>query len=190
MYVQNSSHPIFLVFCVLILKPNKAPQKLPPFKKKEQLKRVFLQSLFQSKADTPSQLTPNLCPFMKSLKEGRQKVFLMHPLCQPPFWPLAADPFLIFLNAASIFFQAEDEKKGAKITQGSKILRRGTSNRSSGSFRRRSIRLNKADRKGTASKPPKDPDSECKLKILKRQLFCEKSPISPPPSSLFDSTFT
>ena len=113
---------------------------------------------------------------MKSLKEGRQKVFLMHPLCQPPFWPLAADPFLIFLNAASIFFQAEDEKKGAKITQGSKILRRGTSNRSSGSFRRRSIRLNKADRKGAATKPPKDPDSECKLKILKRPFYCEKEP--------------
>ena len=41
--------------------------------------------------------------------------------------------------------QAEEEKRGARITQGKPFLKRGSSNRSSGSFRRRSIRLTKTE---------------------------------------------
>ena len=69
-------------------------------------------------------------------------------------------------EAHSSFFQAEEEKRGARITQGKPFLKRGSSNKSSGSFRRRSIRLtkNESQRRAlmSAGKKTGDPDAECK----------------------------
>ena len=73
----------------------------------------------------------------------------------------------------SLFFpfllsqQAEEEKRGVRITQGKPFLKRGSSNRSSGSFRRRSIRLTKTE---AGMQQPisrqrvkaRDSDAECK----------------------------
>ena len=73
----------------------------------------------------------------------------------------------------SLFFilfslqQAEEEKRGARITQGKPFLKRGSSNRSSGSFRRRSIRLTKTEVAVQQSisrqrSKARDSDAECK----------------------------
>ena len=77
-------------------------------------------------------------------------------------------------QAHSSFLQAEEEKRGARITQGKPFLKRGSSNKSSGSFRRRSIRLtkNESQRRAlmSASKKANDPDAECKPYIFSTAL--------------------
>ena len=71
-------------------------------------------------------------------------------------------------NVASLF-QGDEEKKGVRIIQGKPFLKRGPSNHSQSSFRRRSIRLAKADQVKRDSKrfaARRESDQECKWTIF------------------------
>ena len=81
-------------------------------------------------------------------------VHYKHPVSFTPFLqtiPARMKLILWYVLISFLFLftkkknQAEEEKRGARITQGKPFLKRGSSNRSSGSFRRRSIRLTKTE---------------------------------------------